>query len=176
MQIGTMISWRTSSSADKIRIMHPITVREARMADLDSLERFQQGVVSAERPYDPTLRDGTVCYYDIAHMLSREDVLFLVAESEARVVGCGFAQIEEAEPFFKHQVQAYFGLMYVEPAYRGRGVNAEIIRSLKRWCRSKNVWETRLDVYEGNTTAVKAYEKAGFSKLSIEMRMPLCDE
>jgi hypothetical protein len=40
--------------------MHPITVREARMADLDSVERFQQGVVSAERPYDPTLKDGTV--------------------------------------------------------------------------------------------------------------------
>jgi GNAT superfamily N-acetyltransferase len=146
------------------------------MADLDSLERFQQGVVSAERPYDPTLRDGTVRYYDIAHMLSREDVLFLVAESEARVVGCGFAQIEEAEPFFKHQFHAYFGLMYVEPAYRGRGVNAQIIRSLKSWCRSRNVLETRLDVYEGNTIALKAYEKAGFSKLSVEMRMPLRDE
>ena len=30
------------------------------MAELDSLERFQHGVVSAERPYDPTLKDGTV--------------------------------------------------------------------------------------------------------------------
>jgi GNAT superfamily N-acetyltransferase len=66
--------------------------------------------------------------------------------------------------------------MYVDPPFRGRGVNAEIIRSLKRWCRSRNVSETRLDVYEGNTTAIKAYEKAGFSKLSIEMRMPLRDE
>jgi GNAT superfamily N-acetyltransferase len=156
--------------------MHPITVREATMADRETLERFQQGVVSAERPYDPTLQDGTVRYYDITEMLSREDVLFLVAESQARIVGCGFAQIEEAEPFFKHRVHAYFGLMYVEPSYRGRGVNAEIIRSLKRWCRSRNVAETRLDVYEGNTAAVKAYEKAGFSRLSIEMRMPLSDE
>jgi GNAT superfamily N-acetyltransferase len=156
--------------------MHPITVRAATIADLDALERFQQSVVSAERPYDPTLKDGTVRYYDITEMLSREDVLFLVAESQARIVGCGFAQIEEAEPFFKHRVHAYFGLMYVEPSYRGRGVNAEIIRSLKRWCRSRNVAETRLDVYDGNTAAVKAYEKAGFSKLSIEMRMPLSDE
>ena len=117
-----------------------------------------------------------VRYYDIAGMLSRADVLFLVAESGARVVGCGFAQIEEAEPFFKHRLHAYFGLMYVEPLYRGRGVNAAIIRSLKRWCRSRNVAETRLDVYEGNTAALKAYQKAGFSKLSIEMRMPLTDE
>ncbi len=146
------------------------------MADLDSLERFQQGVVSAERPYDPTLKDGTVRYYDIAEMLGREDVLFLVAESGARVVGCGFAQIEKAEPFFKHKIHAYFGLMYVEPSHRSRGVNAAIIRSLKQWCRSRNIAETRLDVYEGNTAAVKAYEKAGFSKLSIEMRMSLRDE
>ncbi len=56
------------------------------MADLAALERFQQGVVSAERPYDPTLREGPVRYYDIAEMLSRGDVLFLVAESQARVV------------------------------------------------------------------------------------------
>jgi GNAT superfamily N-acetyltransferase len=156
--------------------MDPITVRAATIADLDALELFQQGVVSAERPYDPTLKDGTVRYYDIAEMLSRKDVLFLVAESGGRVVGCGFAQIEQAEPFFKHSVHAYFGLMYVEPAHRGRGVNAEIIRSLKRWCRSMNVAETRLDVYEGNKAAISAYEKAGFSKLCIEMRMPLRDE
>jgi GNAT superfamily N-acetyltransferase len=156
--------------------MHAITVRPATMADLAALERFQQGVVCAERPFDPTLREGSVRYYDIAEMLRRGDVLFLVAEAQARVIGCGFAQIEEAEPFFRHRFHAYFGLMYVEPEYRGRGVNAEIIGSLKRWCRSRNVTETRLDVYEGNTAAVKAYEKAGFSKLAVEMRMPLNDE
>jgi GNAT superfamily N-acetyltransferase len=66
--------------------------------------------------------------------------------------------------------------MYVEPEYRGRGVNAEIIGSLQRWCRTRNIAETRLDVYEGNAAAVKAYEKAGFSKLAVEMRMPLNDD
>lgn len=146
------------------------------MADLTVLERFQQDVVSAERPYDPTLREGSVRYYDIAEMLGRGDVLFLVAESQARVIGCGFAQIEEAEPFFRHRFHAYFGLMYVEPEYRGRGVNAEIIGSLKRWCHTRNVTETRLEVYEGNVPALKAYAKAGFSKLVVEMRMPLNDE
>jgi len=156
--------------------MHPITVRPATMADLTVLERFQQDVVSAERPYDPTLREGSVRYYDIAEMLGRGDVLFLVAESQARVIGCGFAQIEEAEPFFRHRFHAYFGLMYVEPEYRGRGVNAEIIGSLKRWCHTRNVTETRLEVYEGNVPALKAYAKAGFSKLVVEMRMPLNDE
>jgi GNAT superfamily N-acetyltransferase len=171
-----MISWRNPSPADKIRTMDPITVRQATIEDLGALERFQQGVVNAERAYDPTLRDGPVCYYDIAPMLSRDDVMFLVAESDARVVGCGFAQIEAAEPFFKHRVHGYFGLMYVEPAYRECGVNTQILRSLKRWCRARHVAEARLEVYEGNTAAIKAYEKAGFSKLSIEMRMPLHDE
>ncbi|HLY52694.1 MAG TPA: hypothetical protein VKQ31_06765, partial [Steroidobacteraceae bacterium] len=80
------------------------------MEDLGALERFQQAVVDAERPFDPTLRDGPVCYYDIGPMLSRDDVLFLVAESEARAVGCGFAQVEAAEPFFKHRFHGYFGL------------------------------------------------------------------
>jgi hypothetical protein len=30
------------------------------MADLDSLERLQQGALSAERPYDPTFKDAMV--------------------------------------------------------------------------------------------------------------------
>jgi ribosomal protein S18 acetylase RimI-like enzyme len=156
--------------------MHAITVRQATTGDLDALERFQQGVVSAERAFDPTLRSGAVHYYEIGSMLSRDDVLFLVAESDAQAVGCGFARIEEAEPFFTHEVHAYFGLMYVEPAYRGRGVNGKILDSLKRWCRARQVTETRLDVYQGNTAAIKAYEKAGFCKLSIEMRMSLSND
>jgi GNAT superfamily N-acetyltransferase len=156
--------------------MHAITVRRATTDDLGALERFQQGVVSAERAFDPTLRDAQVRYYDIAPMLSREDVLFLVGESDTRAVGCGFARIEEAEPFFKHRIHAYFGLMYVEPDHRGRGVNAMILRSLMQWCRARRVTETRLDVYEGNAAAIRAYEKAGFCRLSIEMRMSLAND
>jgi GNAT superfamily N-acetyltransferase len=61
--------------------------------------------------------------------------------------------------------------MYVEPAYRGKGVNQLIIDELKAWARSQNLTELRLDVYTTNDTAIRAYEKAGFTPYLINMRM-----
>jgi GNAT superfamily N-acetyltransferase len=156
--------------------MHPIIIRRATTKDLETLLRFEQGVASAERPFDPTLKEGPIHYYDIRRMLNCGEVEFVVAESGVQIVGCGFARIEVAKPYLRHSAHAYFGLMYVEPAYRGGAVIAKIIDSLKLWCRSRNVAEMRLEVYHDNLAAVKAYERAGFSKLQIEMRMHLSDE
>jgi GNAT superfamily N-acetyltransferase len=159
-----------------MRNMHPITVRRATIGDLETLLRFEQGVVSAERPFDCTLEEGSIRYYNIRSMLDCEDVRFVVAESGAQIVGCGFARIEAAKPYLKHRFHAYLGLMYVEPDYRGRAVNVKVIDSLKEWCRSRNIGEIRLEVYQDNSAAIRAYEKSGFSKHMVEMRTHLSDE
>jgi GNAT superfamily N-acetyltransferase len=48
--------------------------------------------------------------------------------------------------------------MYTDPQHRGKGVNAIIIEALKEWCLSK-ITELRLDVYNDNPSAIRAYEK-----------------
>jgi ribosomal protein S18 acetylase RimI-like enzyme len=153
--------------------MRSVTIRPARTQDLDSLLRFEQGVIDAERPFDATLADGPVRYYDIGAMLLRDDVRFLVAEAESRLIGCGYARIVTAEPYLKHPRQGYLGLMYVDTAYRGDSVVGRIIEELKHWCRAQEVLELRLEVYEGNRAAIRAYEKAGFSPHMLEMRLGL---
>jgi ribosomal protein S18 acetylase RimI-like enzyme len=153
--------------------MHPIIVRQAEAQDLGTLNRFQQGVLAAERPFDPTIKDGPVEYYDIAPMLASAQVRFVVAEADSEIIGCGFARIEPAKHYLKHVHHAYLGLMYVDPRYRGRSVNRRIIDELKRWCVSSGISEMRLEVYRGNDAAVRAYEKAGFDTLLLEMRLGL---
>jgi ribosomal protein S18 acetylase RimI-like enzyme len=61
----------------------------------------------------------------------------------------------------------------VEPEYRGMGVNNLIIDALKSWSVSRNIYELRLHVYNDNTAAIRAYEKAGFEKHLLEMRVGL---
>jgi ribosomal protein S18 acetylase RimI-like enzyme len=156
--------------------MHRAIVRYATTEDLEDLLRFEQGIVSAERPFDRTIQDGSIHYYDIRGMLTRADVQFVVAESDSRIVGCGFARIDTAKPYLRHRLQAYVGLIYVDPKHRGEGLCGKIIDELKRWCRSKDVAEMRLEVYPDNLAAVKAYEKAGFSKHMLEMRACSSDE
>jgi RimJ/RimL family protein N-acetyltransferase len=147
--------------------------RTATVQDIDALRQFEQGIVSAERPFDPTLKAGPIQYYDIERMLLSDTVRFVVAERGNSLVGCGFARIDSAKTYLRHSQQAYLGMMYVDPKYRGQSIIGGIVERLKTWCCSKGVMELRLEVYSDNLAAVGAYEKAGFSKHMIEMRIRL---
>lgn len=153
--------------------MSAISLRRADHRDLATILRFQQGVVDAERPYDETLKDGAIRYYDFEQLLNSQQVYFLIAESSNEPIGCGFARLEAAKSYVKHDRVGYLGLMYVQPAFRGRGVVGAIIDELKDWCRLSGVRELRLEVYPDNARAVKAYERAGFRPQMLEMRLPL---
>lgn len=151
--------------------MEKVTTRKATLNDLDTLLRFEQGVITAERPFDPTLKKDDIHYYDIRAMIDAGHIELIVAESGTAIIGCGYARIEEAKPYLQHQQHSYLGFMYTDPAHRGKGVNKMIVEALKRWSLSQGISEMRLDVYCGNTAAIKAYEKAGFNQHMIEMRM-----
>jgi len=150
--------------------METITIRTATIKDLDTLLRFEQGVVKAERPFDVTIKDGHVNYYDIVHLIEAPHIEIVVAESGDEIIGCGYARIEDGRIYLKHKQHAYLGFMYVDPAHRGKGVNKLVIDALTKWAISQNMTELLLDVYDENTPAVRAYEKVGFAKHLVQMR------
>ena len=65
--------------------------------------------------------------------------------------------------------------MFVKENARGKGVNALVVEALNGWIRLQGIDEVRLDVYYDNPRAIRAYEKVGFKKLLIHMRMNLKD-
>ena len=147
-----------------------IIIRPATSHDLPVLLRFEQGVISAERPFDPTLKKDTH-YYDLEEMINSPDIHLVVAVSGDEIIGSGYARIEKAKHFLQHAQHSYLGFMYTEPAHRGKGVNKMIIEALIKWSRSRNITELRLEVYHLNEAAIRAYEKTGFKKYIVEMRM-----
>ncbi len=153
--------------------MKQIFIRKAVLTDLERLLEFEQGVIAAERPYDPTLRKEKINYYNIEKMINAADVEIVVAELDEVIIGSGYARIENAKPYLQHQQHAYLGFMYVDPNHRGKGVNKKIIDALVEWCTLQNITELRLDVYQMNEAAINAYEKVGFAKHMIAMRMGL---
>ncbi|MEP6805444.1 MAG: hypothetical protein ABI892_13035 [Flavobacterium sp.] len=46
-----------------------ITTRSATNNDLPKLTQFLEELVEAERPFDPTLVDGKIVYYDIQELI-----------------------------------------------------------------------------------------------------------
>jgi len=137
------------------------------------LLEFEQGIIKTERPFDPTLKDGHINYYDIAAMIETPYIEVVVAELGSEIIGSGYARIEDSKVYLKHPKHAYLGFMYVKPEHRGKGVNKKVIAALQHWSIVRGITEFRLDVYNDNLPAVKAYEKIGFSKHLIEMRMEL---
>lgn len=149
-------------------------IRQATIHDLPTLLQFEQGVINAERPFDPTLIPGAINYYDLEMFITSPDVELLVAELDGQLVGSGYARIKQSEKvYFNFERFAYLGFMFVSPQHRGKGINKLIIDKLKEWAKAQGLHELRLQVYADNEGAVKAYEKVGFGKHMIEMRMGL---
>lgn len=146
--------------------------REATEEDLKILLEFEQGIVFAERPFNSTLINGEIHYYDLLQLIKSEEALMLVTEENNEIIASGYARIKKTENDYSNfDEYAYLGFMYVKPEHRGKGVNKLILDELIGWAKAKNISEVRLDVYSQNESAVKAYEKAGFESLLTTMRM-----
>ncbi|MEM8893772.1 MAG: GNAT family N-acetyltransferase [Bacteroidota bacterium] len=149
------------------------TTRSAKPEDLPVLLEFEQGIIDAERPFDQTLKDGHISYYDLGAFIEAKNVEVLVAEADGQIIASGYIKIEQGKAYHKHDRYGYIGFVYVRPEYRGKGVVQQIINGLNNWAKSQGISEVRLDVYAENDSAVRAYEKAGFGKNLVEMRIDL---
>lgn len=148
-----------------------ITIRNATLDDLPLLLQFEQGIITSERPFDVTIKEDPVSYYDLKQMILDDDSCVIVAEMEGKVVSSGYAISKRARHYLDHEFYAYLGFMYTDLEYRGKGINALVVDELKKWSHGKGLKEIRLTVYNDNLPAIKAYEKVGFKKHIIEMRL-----
>lgn len=151
--------------------MEKVIVRNATLDDLAVLLEFEQGVISAERPFDSTLKEDPIVYYDLRALILNEEASVVVAEINGKVVGSGYALIKPARHYLDHEYYSYLGFMFTLPDFRGKGINTKIIENLRQWSVSKGLKEIRLTVYDENHAAIRAYEKVGFKKHIIEMRL-----
>lgn len=154
--------------------MKNIQLRKAISADLERLLVFEQNVLEAERPFNSSIKPLDASYYDLKGMINDDNTCLLVAVNDSEIIGSGYAQIRPSKTSsLIHEVHSYLGFMYVEPEYRGLGINKMIIDKLIEWTKGKGIYDVYLDVYEDNQAAVNAYEKVGFSKSLVEMKLNL---
>jgi GNAT superfamily N-acetyltransferase len=150
-----------------------VEVRKAIESEIEILLGFEKEIINAERPFDSTLRDGEIHYYDLIELIRSREAEVLVAVVNNEIIGSGYAKILPAEPFQKYSRYAYLGFMYVRPGFRGQGINQKILNGLIEWAKSQKLTEVRLEVYDKNITAKNAYLKAGFNPNLLEMRLEI---
>ncbi|WP_405413417.1 GNAT family N-acetyltransferase [Maribacter sp. Asnod1-A12] len=148
-----------------------ITIREAVKSDIPVLLQYEQEVVKAERPMDPTIRSSDVTYYNLDMLMENPRATVMVACDGDKIVATGYALEKPARHYLDHETYAYFGFMYTEPDYRSKGINGKIVSALQDWSTKAGLTEIRLHVYNDNEPAIRAYEKKGFKRHMIEMRL-----
>lgn len=150
-----------------------VEIRKAVETEIEILLSFERGIIDAEKPFDNTLKEGEIHYYDLIALIRSEKAEVLVAVVNNEIVGSGYAKTLPAEPYQKFTEYAYLGFMYVKPAFRGQRINQKILNGLIDWAKSQNLNEIRLEVYDENTIAKNAYLKAGFKPNLLEMRLAI---
>ena len=153
--------------------MKELIIRRATINDLVTLKEFEQGLITAERSFNNLVKPDPVCYYALDEMLTDADIDFVIGEMNDTPVACGYSRIEEAKHYYQFARQAYLGMMYVLPAYRGLGINAAIMNALKEKAEQRGVRDLCLEVFSSNSPAINAYKKAGFNSQIVQMRMSL---
>jgi GNAT superfamily N-acetyltransferase len=148
-----------------------IKLRQAVTQDLPLLLAFEQALIAYERPFTPLLKDGAISYYDLEAYIVNPEIEVVVATENEKLVGSGYALVKSSPAYKTPAHFAYLGFMFVLPSHRGRGINQMIINYLIDWAHSKDLKEIQLDVYAQNHSALKAYQKAGFTAHLVSMRL-----
>lgn len=148
-------------------------IRTATLQELPQLLAFEQGIIAAERPYDACLKPDPISYYDLAALVESDRAEVVVAHQGEQLIGSGYAKLVEAKPYYRNPIEAYLGFMYVDPLWRGQGVNQAVVDVLLSWALEQGVTDASLTVYSDNAGAIRAYEKAGFAPHILEMRLDM---
>jgi len=155
--------------------MNKLVIRPANLGDLETLLDFEQAIIEYERPMVADMMTEKFTYYDLKELLLSENAQVIVAEQGTQLVGSGHARIKKSRRYLSNEYHAFLGFMYVDPQFRGKGVNRMIVDSLVDWSKKKGLKVVRLTVYDGNQAAIKAYLKTGFKRDIIEMRLAIGD-
>lgn len=147
-----------------------IKIRKAISKDLPVLLDFEQRLIAVERPMDISLEQHKkINYYDIGEFIKSDKAQVFVATSNSEIVGSGYGLIKLNKNHFAHKEHGYVGFMFVKNKFRGKGISKLVLNAIFDWFKTRNIIEVRLQVYEKNPSAIKAYEKVGFEKSLIEM-------
>ena len=150
-----------------------LRIRQATLNDLEILLEFEQFLIDYERNLTSNIKDGHINYYDIESFIKKPDAVVIVAETNGEIIGSGYALIRSNKTYKTPDKYVYLGFMYVKEEHRGKGVNKRIMNELIEWGKKSGYHIFKLDVYSNNSSAINAYQKAGFKGEELNMILNL---
>jgi ribosomal protein S18 acetylase RimI-like enzyme len=154
-------------------------VRRATSADLPSIGTLGALLVQQHHDFDSrrflAASDRTPERYAsfLGSQLSDPDVVLLVAESDADVIGYAYAAIEGYDWMSLRGPAAVLHDIVVDPRHRGRGVGRLLLSETLSCLQSRGAPRVVLSTAERNEPAQHLFERMGFRRTMVEMTREL---
>jgi GNAT superfamily N-acetyltransferase len=152
-----------------------VIIRQALIEDRAALLMLEQQIIMVERPFNSAIKANHAVYYDLDNLFVDDTAILMVADLAGQIIGTGYAQVRDSKTSLKHSKHAYLGFMFVVAEFRGLGINKLIMEKLIDWSKKQGVLDIYLDVYNANHAAIRAYEKVGFAKSKVEMKLNIAN-
>ena len=154
-------------------------IRRATTADLPSLGILGTLLVREHHDFDPlrflAASDRTPERYAsfLRSQLAEPDVILLVADSGAGVVGYAYAAIEGYDWMSLRGPAAVLHDIVVDPGHRGGGVGRSLLDAVLSELKSRGAPRVVLSTAERNEPAQRLFERLGFRRTMVEMTCEL---
>ncbi|KPK59282.1 MAG: hypothetical protein AMJ59_11745 [Gammaproteobacteria bacterium SG8_31] len=149
-----------------------ISIREARPGDLEDIVRFNAAMAletEGKALSEPTVRSG--CQRALA---DPERSRYFLAETEGRVIGQIMFTLEWSD--WRDAWFWWIQSVYVDPAFRGRGVFSRLYRHLVSLARARaDVCGLRLYVENDNRHAQQVYGSLGMNQTGYRVMETMFD-
>lgn len=152
-----------------------INTREANMQDYQALcSIFEEGDEYHRQalPHIFMKPDGSVRTKEfISSIITNENEVLFVAESNQTIIGVVHIGIRKA-PYIDIMVPRSYAVIdniVVLDVHRGKGVGKMLMKKVHEWISSKEIKHIELHVWEFNQSAIKFYEKLGYTTASRKM-------
>ncbi len=149
-------------------------VRRMSRSDADAVTKLWKGTVEYHASIDPRLAVREDAGRSFRRFLNRsigasDDVIMLVAESGGRIVGFLIGVIRDQAPVFVRSRHGYIVDIYVDPAFRRKGVGRKLVEAAEEWFASRGLDHVRLRVSAANDSGIAFWKGIGFEDYFIEL-------
>jgi ribosomal protein S18 acetylase RimI-like enzyme len=156
-------------------------IRTALASDAVAIGKLWEKLVMYHRELDQDMpqatANGAELYgRNLRSRLNDSHTRVFVAEEDGRVVGYVLGVVVDLLPeIFEQELSGFLADIYVDEAYRGRGIGRDLVAALAAWFRDQGVRYFDWHVAAANQEALAFWEHIGARPTQIRMRVDIGD-
>ncbi len=157
-------------------------IRPAVASDAVAIGKLWEKLVAYHRTLDmdmprSTAQGASLYARSLSDRLDDSHTRVFVAEEDGRIVGYVLGVVVDLLPeMFEQEAGGFLADIFVEDAWRGRGIGTALVDMLVDWFRQKGLRHYEWHVAANNPTALAFWQKVGGRSWQIRMRASIEDQ